>query len=281
MPKRARKFEWCVSFAVPSSFLSVIKAVSYVSETVYLVVANDSVSTQAVSSAKSCVVMGHVSTSSTMGLGDGERKVCTSAKTMLKAVSSANGSQTITIGQVDDDHVVVDICSDQGVREMTWKIPLIATDQFAFEMDGMSYQNEWIYDTATLRTDIKRCRSVESGDKILLQLYADEASTASSVSLSAQGSLGEVEIHHRSRVREEESHAMVDVSEDDASGGGYSDLNPVFSQTYDVAPLADFLRCVDAACVRLRMGQQQPLLVELQLPPENSGFMKFAQAPCV
>lgn len=295
MPKRSRRFTWSVKLAVPGPLIAVTRAVTYVSDTLYLTITDGTISTQAVSSAKSCIVMGQVSTCDTFGTLDEPMAICVSAKTMLNAVSSASDAQTLTIGQVDDDAVVVDVCDERGRRGISWKIPLVATDQFLVTMDGMDYTSEWMYETQTLRTDLKRCRSVGGQDRVRLELRenagAEGAAPMRSVWIHASGSAGEVNIHHTSRIQGDGAHAAsVDaggahagLDDNDESDDDEVDTTspPMFAEQYDVGSLMDFLRCVDSPCVHMRMGHQQPLMLEVQLPPENTGFLKFAQAPVV
>ena len=292
MPKRSRRFTWSVRLAVPGPIIAVTRAVTYVSDTLYLTIADGTISTQAVSSAKSCIVMGQVSTCDTFGTLDQPLAICVSAKAMLNAVLSASDAQTLTIGQVDDDTVVVDVCDERGRRGISWKIPLVATDQFIVTMDGMAYTSEWMYETQTLRTDLKRCRSVGGQDRVRLELResagAEGTAPMRSVWIHASGSAGDVSIHHTSRIRGDGAHATsadavgtrADIDDDD-DDEVETTSPPMFTEQYDVGSLVDFLRCVDSPCVHMRMGHQQPLMLEVQLPPENTGFLKFAQAPVV
>ena len=290
MPKRSRRFTWSVKLAVPGPLVSVTRAVTYVSNTLYLTITDGAISTQAVSSAKSCIVMGQVSTCDTFGTLEEPLGICVTAKAMLNAVSSASDTQTLTIGQVDDDAVVVDVCDERGRRALSWKIPLVATDQYLVTMDGMDYSSEWMYETQTLRADLKRCRCVGGQDRVRLELRESagdgDAAPVRSVWIHASGSAGEVDIHHASCIRGDGTHASsADEALAQDTQGDDEEIDttspPLFAEQYDVGSLMDFLRCVDSPCVHMRMGQQQPLMLEVQLPPENTGFLKFAQAPVV
>jgi len=159
---------------------------------------------------------------------------------------------------------------------MEWSIPTMVDDGFQVKLESMQYDGEWIYETTTLKQDLKRCSDMEGSGVIQLQLQRDtkpSGESKSCVQLLSSGDRGTVTVRHFSTT----DSAGAVVSEE-ASDEPLRAEHVVFAQQYSMDNLVGFLKAVEQPTVKLLLGQEQPLIVEVALTADD-GLLTFVQGP--
>lgn len=328
MPKRGRgeDLAWTVIIPKASLLTNMVQAVANLTQTICVNLADGWMSTQAVSSAKSCMVTARLRCvvewaggNPPMPLSDPEpgddsapatlHSFCLDARTLLNALRTVHETQTLHIRRpVDDDAPVVVAAWDEvtSACSLTWKLPVLVEDSFSVTLDTLDYSGEWLYDVATLKTDIKRCRAMECDDIVTLRMSRttgvggdapiDEATenagvekTVTLTEMAAEGSRGTVVVRHNSTTTGDDMSAEApadDLVESGGASGGAVGDSPgapselVMEQAYCVENLCDFLKAVDHSSIKLLLATAKPLVAEVSLGGDDSQ-MCFVQGPYV
>ena len=257
---------WTLTFDTPVLLSCVTHAVGNLSQTIHIAVAGSKMSTQAVSSSKSCIVAAELDCEVTRG-GSGDVEFAVDARTLLlalKGIQDVHGA-VISEPEAASDYIVVEAHDPAAnTTDMRWKIPKVSDDVFRVTLDTLNYECEWMYDLQTLRFDLKRCREMDCEDIVKLGYYRGSDASSSMVEISSAGARGEVTIRHAAsgeeRTEDKDPPSML------------------FEQRYCVENLSDFLRTIDQTRVKLFLGPDQPMVVEVPLGSDD-GKMSFVQGP--
>ena len=271
--KRARTSDLRIECGSGAQLASIVHAVTALSQRIHLRVSPQLVQTQAVSSGKSCMVSAKLDCI-THNV-ESEVCLCVDSHVLLKTLRSVIKGHLVDLVHSGDRLHVCTRDEQSHAGTMVWKLPLLADDSFSVQLDDIEYDGEWVYDTTVLRSDLRRCRDMNGADALSLRLL--ESDDHRCVELSASGDNGDVCIRHVSRteVDGDDDTATVCASPhplDDTT------LRPVFAQQYCITYISDFLKAVDQPSVRLLLGNEQPLIVEVGLGTERSQ-LTFVQGP--
>ena len=287
-----------LTFASVTPLVNVVHAITNLSPQIALRVGDDCITSQAVASSKSCMVNAKLHCGVSGGAGS---TFSVDSRTLLRALKSIGGNNHVIHLQFGDDTVVLRAIDDvTRTCAMEWTIPTIVSDVFSVELDKIEYCGEWLYDAKTLKTDIVRCREMDCDDTVTLRLLKlrDGGAGAKCVELRASGSRGSVCIQHRSKMEpidaagdadgdaagDADGDAAGDADGDaagDAAGTGFADsagYDVEYEQQYCVTSMSEFLRCTDSSSLKLLLGHEQPLIVEVPLVGDGSQ-MCFVQGP--
>lgn len=272
-PKRARTSELRIECGSGAQLASIVHAVAALSQRIHLRVSPQLVQTQAVSSGKSCMVSAKLDCI-THNV-ESEVCLCVDSHVLLKTLRSVIKGHMVDLVRSGDRLHVCTRDEQSHAGTMVWKLPLLADDSFSVQLDDIEYDGEWVYDTAVLRSDLRRCRDMDGVEALSLRLLENDDHRC--VELSASGDNGDVCIRHVSRTEPDGDDATATVcgsprALDEAT------LRTVFAQQYCIAYIADFLKAVDQPSVRLLLGNEQPLIVEVGLGTERSQ-LTFVQGP--
>ena len=253
----------------------IVHAVASLSQRIHLRVGCNLLQTQAVSSGKSCMVSAKLECVTRHVEEGAEVCLCVDAQVLLKTLRSVVKGHAVQLEQRGDRLHVLAHDAHTHTGAMTWKLPLLADDAFSVQLDDIEYDGEWVYDSAVLRSDLRRCRDMDGVEALTLRLLEDGSHRC--VELSARGDCGDVCIRHVSRTEADDSDDTATVC---ASPRPVDDesLRVVFAQQYCIAYVSDFLKAVDQPSVRLLLGNQQPLIIEVGLGTERSQ-LTFVQGP--
>jgi len=271
MAKRRRDdYEWSIVFTGAGALASAVQAIANLSQVLFAEVAGGTLTTQAVSSAKSCIVTASVTCERD---APGPVKFCVDARTLLQVLRGVHDTQTLRIGvRAGAPDCIAVTASDEvtNAGTMRWKLPMLSEDNYRVTLDTLSYECEWMYDVTTLKADLKRCRDMECEDIVRLRYLRGGGGTA--VEMTAAGARGEVCVRHQSTTE----GGMAAAGEKNDPG----ELETVFDQEYCIENLGDFLRAVVQARIKLLLGPEQPMVVELEMGGDGS-TMSFVQGPHV
>lgn len=272
---------WQMLFPNAAALLSIVHAISNLSSRVFFHVDRDGMCTQAVASAKSCMVTAKLRCSVT-GVGDTGQTLCVDATTLLRALRAVHHTQALRLSGSDDDDNLTVRASDELTRacQMQWCIPTLVDDAYQVQLDDISYAGEWVYDTLTLKHDLRRCRDMEGTDALRVRLLGtqDGGVMRRCVELSCSGDRGSVTVQHHSATSAEDG--VQGAVTDGAAPQDLEGYTLMFRQTYAFENLVDFLKAVDHPTVKLLLGEDQPLIVEVGLNADGSSIT-FVQGPQV
>ena len=247
----------------PKLLTNIAHAIGNLSQVIHLSVSSDKITTQAVSSSKSCIVAAELACSVE---SESSFSFSVDSRTLLMALKGVQEIYGVAIYECPSspDKVVLEANDPATNRSvMKWKLPKLEDDSFEVTLDTLNYDCEWFYDLATLRGDLKRCREMDCDDIVTLGFRKNSASAM--VELRSEGVRGDFTIVH-----------SPDKSEDINTKG---ELPPIlFEQSYCVENLSDFLRSIDHSRVKLFLGPEQPMVVEADLGSDD-GKMSFVQGP--
>jgi hypothetical protein len=267
---------------------SIVHAISNVAQNaIFTVDKTGMLRTQAVHSAKSCMITAALQCTLHGELNADEATFCVNAKTLLKCLRFVTQGMTvsITVSSADPDKAIV--CGRDAVTgacTMEWKVPLLVEDGFNVELDTLDYKAEWLYDVKTLRNDIAHCRDLEGDDTVRLRLCVHKTQThMRRVELESVGEAGAFRLTRGSATAPEtdgdvDATAALDSAVESDSGSDEWEI--VYDQQYSMGGIHDFLRCVDGPNVQLLLGKDQPLVAEVPLVGDGSK-LTFVQGPHV
>lgn len=252
--------KWSIQLETPVLLTNIAQAIGALSQVIHLSVSESKITTQAVSSSKSCIVAAELECS----VDTGEAfSFSIDSRTFLMALKGIQDIYGILIfeSESNPDKIVLEARDPATNRSvMTWKIPKLEDDNFEVTLDTLNYDCEWMYDLNTLRGDLKRCREMDCDDIVSLGFRKNSA--CSMVELRSQGVRGDFTITHS----------------DDGSDTEGTMPPLLFKQSYCVENLSDFLRAVNQPRIKLFLGPEQPMVVEAVLGSDN-GKMSFVQGP--
>lgn len=257
---------WTLTFDTPVLLSCVTHAVGNLSQTIHIAVSGTTMSTQAVSSSKSCIVAAELECEVTRGASDNVEFAVDSRTLLLalKGIQDVHGT-VISEPEASSDYIVVEAHDPAANNtDMRWKIPKVTDDVFRVTLDTLNYECEWMYDLQTLRFDLKRCREMDCEDIVKMGYYRGTDKNSGMVEISSVGARGEVTIRHTASGEERADGAVPPTV--------------LFEQRYCVENLSDFLRTVDQDRVKLFLGPDQPMVVEVPLGSDD-GKMSFVQGP--
>lgn len=275
-----------LTFSSAAPLTSVVHAITNLSNQVAVRVSDGYITSQAVAGSKSCMVNAKLYCDIS---GPRECTFSVDSRTLLRAVKSINGNNYVVKIECgsDEDHITLGAIDDvTGTRAMEWKIPTLVSDVFSVELDKIDYCGEWLYDAKTLKSDIVRCREMDCDDTVTLRLLRevktdqdDEQAGGKRVELHASGSRGSVCIKHCSTVTQTEfGQTATDGANESIDADCAVNSEVEYEQQYCVSNMAEFLRCTDSPSVKLLLGHEQPLIVEVPLVGDGSQ-MCFVQGP--
>lgn len=246
-------------------------AVSQLASRVYIHIEDNCIRTQAVDSSKSCMVTARVSCDVSGSAAEG---VCLDALTLLRTLRSVGATQSVQLCKDGDTVAVIAVDDLTFACNMRWELPALVDDGFSVQLDSLEYDGEWVYDTVTLKHDLRRCKEMDGDGVMVLQLMRGE-NNISCVQITAEGDRGSVVVQHLSRTTddgEEQCETPLDAAPK------IDDMTVVFSQRYSMHSLMAFLKCVELPTVKLLVGNGQPLMLETALAAADSK-MTFVQGP--
>tara|TARA_B100000886_G_scaffold338060_1_gene300097 strand:+ start:830 stop:1705 length:876 start_codon:yes stop_codon:yes gene_type:complete len=276
MAKRQRTREWEATCTTVAALTGIVQSVANLSTTVsFTIEVSDTTSgagkltTQVVSTTKSCMVSAAIVCDTAHAAGDGAAAMfCVNAKTLLRVLKFVDSESSVVITKGDDDHITVKAIHNETRKpHMTWSLPLIVHDEYRVELDPLEYTAEWLYNVKTLRQDLQHCREIDSGDTVELSLLQHEGKNHC-VELHSMGDTGSVRICRGPEI--EGSHPLPEEQVDN--------LCAVYRQKYSIGSIYDFLRCVEGQNVTLKLGDEQPLVLESPLVGDGS-YLTFVQGP--
>jgi hypothetical protein len=273
MPKRPHPDSaWCLEFPACAHLTAAVQAISHLDGKITIRSCDGFVQTQAVASSKSCMVTAKLACATS----GGEVSVCMDATTLLRTLRACHKTQPVTLRQ-SDDAVVLTSANEDGIDTMQWTLPTIVDDQFNVELDAMNYDGEWVYQTAGLKQDLRRCRDMESGGLVTLRLlgHTEETRQLSCVELESSGDRGSVTLRHFSSTDETACGAVEDAGVGPMSADSYTKR---FEQVYNTNAFIEFLKAIDLPTVKLLLGKDKPLIVEATLACDGS-VLNFVQGP--
>lgn len=274
-----------ITFAATSPLVSIVQAVANLSSIVTFGVNDNEIATQTVGDSKSCMVSAKLTCCVTRDADITSEVFSVDARTLLRAIKSVQTySLTIEYDGSSPESIRIE-AHDEVTRScaMTWNLPTVVEDAFSVELDTINYVGEWLYDAKTLKADIQRCCEMDCEDSVMLRLghVMDTEQTdkvlCRRVHLIANGSRGNVAIQHESCTETAGDCTFVTPLDGNTT---QCDEQTVYSQTYCMTHILEFLRCTDSSSVKLLLGNEQPLIVEVPLMGNNS-TLAFVQGPQV
>ena len=296
MKRRREDGEWELLFPNPAPLISIVHAISNLSTTLHLHVDGEGIRTQAVSSSKSCMVAARLACQVS---GIESTTVCIDSTTLLRALRAVSHTQCVWLrGKTDDADKIRLAAADEITRACTihWDLPLLADDCFEVALDALDYTGEWVYDTSALKNDLRRCMDMDGNDIVTLILLQN-GQGGSCVRLTATGDRGGVTLEHHSTAEAPEAAEPPTLDQDgpdelaespaqavDQDGAielaePAEPLKTVFTQQYAISNLVRFLKSVELPTVKLLLGSEQPLIVEVGLNGGDGSNMTFVQGP--
>lgn len=308
MPKRARESDVAWTILVPKASLltNMVQAVANLSQTICMTLSENTISTQAVSSAKSCMVTARLCcvvewaegspSDDTASNSASAHTFCLDARTLLNALRTVHETQTLQIRRSNDDDAPITVAAVDEVTSactLTWRLPVLVEDSYSVTLDTLDYEGEWVYDVSTLKADIKRCRAMDCDDVVTLRMWRMGGSqgqgqpdepvapgnvTAALTEMAAEGARGAVVVRHTSATTEDD--ASAEVADVTPSTDCDDERHLVMEQAYCVENLCDFLKAVDHSSIKLLLATGKPLVAEVSLGGDDSR-MSFVQGPHV
>ena len=278
MSKKQRTHEWEATCTTVTALTGIVQSVANLSTTVSFSIevldaatGSGRLTTQVVSTTKSCMVSAAIVCDTTSTGADAPAAMfCVNAKTLLRVLKFVDSESSVVIAKGDDDHVVVKALHNETRKpHMTWSLPLIVNDAYRVELDPLEYTAEWLYNVKTLRQDLQHCREIDSTDTVQLSLLQHDGKNHC-VELHSAGDAGSVRICRGPEV--EGAHPAPEEPADD--------LRAVYRQKYSIGSIYEFLRCVEGQNVTLKLGDDQPLVLESPLVGDGS-YLTFVQGPQV
>ena len=288
MAKRQRGDTWTLECTTARVLHCIVHAISNVAQNaIFTVDGGGMLRTQAVHSAKSCMITAALQCTLQGDIEGDEATFCVNAKTLLKCLRFVAPGMTVSITVAGSDPDTATVCGSDAVTgacTMEWKVPLLVEDGFNVELDTLDYNAEWLYDVKTLRNDIAHCRDLDGDDTVQLRLCVHKTKEQMRrVELATVGEAGAFRLTRGSATAAEgdggvDATAALDAPGDDR--GSEDDWNVVYDQKYAMGGIYDFLRCVDGPNVQLLLGKGQPLVAEVPLVGDGSK-LTFVQGPHV
>lgn len=262
-----------IHIPLPNAFTNMVQAASNVSAMVFIFVEHDTIVLQSMSTKHDCMITGSLVCTTELPHGLSSSDLCIDTRTLLRTLKSLATGQTLSIRySPDDDQVTLRAMDEETYTcRMTWKIARCIEDAFRCVLSDIKYKYEWMYDTATLKQDLKRCKQISSDGNVTLSLYEtshdDGELLGTLVELHACSTDSEVKIEH-----------VTSTANDQAANHAHLDCprTRVVNQSFSVCLLCEFLRAVDTHThrVQMRIGTGVPLVAHVPMIGDGS-YMQF------